>query len=37
MERADVLGMLAERRELNDEIVTGLREATEAFKQTFTA
>ena len=34
-ERPDVLSTLAERKELNDEIVKGLRDATEAFKQTF--
>jgi F-type H+/Na+-transporting ATPase subunit alpha len=34
-ERADLLGELGEKAELTDEIVTGLREAAEAFKQTF--
>ncbi|HUG49323.1 MAG TPA: F0F1 ATP synthase subunit alpha [Candidatus Limnocylindria bacterium] len=36
-ERGELLGTLAERKELSDEIVDGLREATEAFKQTFMA
>ncbi|MEA2676456.1 MAG: F-type H+/Na+-transporting ATPase subunit alpha [Chloroflexota bacterium] len=35
MERADLLKGLGQKPELNDEVVTGLREATEAFKQTF--
>jgi F-type H+/Na+-transporting ATPase subunit alpha len=34
-ERTDLLGELGEKAELTDEIVTGLREAAEAFKQTF--
>ncbi len=36
-ERGDLLQTLGERKELSDEIVDGLREATEAFKQTFLA
>ncbi|HSH21242.1 MAG TPA: F0F1 ATP synthase subunit alpha [Candidatus Caenarcaniphilales bacterium] len=36
-ERPEVLGTLGERKELSDEVVTGLREATEAFKQNFLA
>jgi F-type H+-transporting ATPase subunit alpha len=36
-ERTELLGTLGERKELSDEIVDGLREATEAFKQTFLA
>jgi F-type H+/Na+-transporting ATPase subunit alpha len=36
-ERSELLGTLGERKELSDEIVEGLREATEAFKQTFSA
>ena len=36
-ERSDLLNQLGERRELSDEIVEGLREATDAFKQTFQA
>jgi F-type H+/Na+-transporting ATPase subunit alpha len=36
-ERTDLLRTLGERKELSDEIVTGLREAAEAFKQTFSA
>jgi F-type H+-transporting ATPase subunit alpha len=35
MERADLLKGLGKKPELTDEVVTGLREATEAFKQTF--
>ena len=35
-ERPDVLTTLGAKPELTDEIVSGLREATEAFKQTFT-
>src|SRR5687768_12623162 len=34
-ERADLLSSLGDKKELTDEIVTGLKEATEAFKQTF--
>ena len=34
-ERPDLLGSLGKKPELTDEVVTGLREATEAFKQTF--
>ena len=34
-ERADLLSSLGERKELSDEIVEGLREATESFKETF--
>ncbi len=36
-ERADVLKTLAEKRALDDDIVAGLKDATEAFKETFTA
>jgi F-type H+-transporting ATPase subunit alpha len=36
-ERPEVLGALAERRELSDEIVAGLRDAATAFKETFSA
>src|SRR5687767_3713125 len=36
-ERAELLTTLGDKKELTDEIVNGLREATEAFKQTFTA
>jgi F-type H+/Na+-transporting ATPase subunit alpha len=36
-EHAELLTDLGERRELTDEIVDGLRSATEAFKQTFSA
>ena len=36
-ERPDVLSTLGSKPELSDEIVTSLREATEAFKQTFSA
>ncbi|MEX2546523.1 MAG: F0F1 ATP synthase subunit alpha [Chloroflexota bacterium] len=36
-ERSDLLASLGEKKELTDEIVTGLKEATEAFKETFTA
>jgi F-type H+/Na+-transporting ATPase subunit alpha len=36
-EREQLLGELGERKELTDEIADGLREATEAFKQTFMA
>jgi F-type H+-transporting ATPase subunit alpha len=36
-ERADLLASLGEKKELTEEIVTGLKEATEAFKETFTA
>ncbi|CAN5754499.1 F0F1 ATP synthase subunit alpha [soil metagenome] len=36
-ERGELLSDLGERAELTDEIVKGLREATEAFKQTFLA
>lgn len=34
-ERADLLKGLGEKPELTDDVVTGLREATESFKQTF--
>jgi len=34
-EREDLLKLLGEKKELNDEIVSGLKEATEAFKETF--
>jgi F-type H+-transporting ATPase subunit alpha len=34
-ERGDLLASLGDKRELTDEIVTGLKEATEAFKETF--
>ena len=34
-ERAELLKTLGDKKALNDEIVDGLREATEAFKQTF--
>jgi len=34
-EREDLLKMLGEKKELTDEIVSGLKEATEAFKETF--
>jgi len=34
-ERPDVLNTLEAKPELNDEIVKGLRDATESFKQTF--
>src|SRR5918999_73630 len=34
-ERGELLGGLAERSELTDEVVAGLKDATEAFKQTF--
>jgi F-type H+/Na+-transporting ATPase subunit alpha len=36
-ERSELLATLGERKELTDEIVDGLREAAEAFKQTFNA
>jgi F-type H+/Na+-transporting ATPase subunit alpha len=36
-EHEDVLKTLGAKPELTDEVVTGLREATEAFKQTFSA
>ncbi len=36
-EQADLLKTLGDKRGLTDEIVDGLREATEAFKQTFSA
>jgi F-type H+-transporting ATPase subunit alpha len=36
-ERADLLTALGDKKELTDEIVNGLKEATEAFKQTFGA
>ncbi len=36
-ERADLLPSLGEKQELTDEIVKGLKEATEAFKETFGA
>jgi F-type H+-transporting ATPase subunit alpha len=36
-ERPDVLNTLGAKPELTDEIVTGLREATEAFKPQFIA
>jgi len=36
-ERADLLTSLGEKKELTEEIVTGLKEATEAFKETFGA
>jgi F-type H+-transporting ATPase subunit alpha len=36
-EKPDLLNTLGEKKELNDEIVKGLREATEAFKPQFTA
>jgi F-type H+-transporting ATPase subunit alpha len=36
-ERPDVLTSLGEKKELTDEIVSGLKEATEAFKETFQA
>ncbi|HVM29984.1 MAG TPA: F0F1 ATP synthase subunit alpha [Candidatus Limnocylindrales bacterium] len=36
-ERGELLASLGERRELTDEIVDGLREAAESFKQTFSA
>jgi hypothetical protein len=35
VERPDVLETLEAKPELNDEIVKGLRDATESFKQTF--
>ncbi|MGI8928222.1 MAG: F0F1 ATP synthase subunit alpha [Candidatus Limnocylindrales bacterium] len=34
-ERGDLLASLGEKKELTDEIVSGLKEATEAFKETF--
>jgi F-type H+-transporting ATPase subunit alpha len=34
-ERADLLASLGDKKELTEEIVTGLKEATEAFKETF--
>jgi len=34
-ERSDLLRTLGEKKELTDEVVEGLREATESFKQTF--
>jgi F-type H+-transporting ATPase subunit alpha len=36
-ERADLLRSLAEKKALDDEIVAGLKDATQAFKETFTA
>ncbi len=36
-ERADLLKSLGDKKELNDEIVSGLKDATEAFKETFLA
>jgi F-type H+-transporting ATPase subunit alpha len=36
-ERADLLKTLGDKKELNDEIVSGLKDATEAFKETFLA
>jgi F-type H+/Na+-transporting ATPase subunit alpha len=36
-ERSELIGRLAQENALNDEIVEGLREATETFKQQFTA
>jgi F-type H+/Na+-transporting ATPase subunit alpha len=36
-ERSELLSTLGERRELTDEIVDGLRDAAESFKQTFSA
>ena len=34
-EHAELLSGLGQRNELTDEVVAGLREATESFKQTF--
>ena len=36
-ERSELLTSLADRKALDDEIVAGLKESTEAFKETFTA
>jgi F-type H+-transporting ATPase subunit alpha len=36
-ERTDLLKTLGDKKELNDEIVSGLKDATEAFKETFLA
>jgi F0F1-type ATP synthase alpha subunit len=34
-EREDLLKTLGDKKELTDEVVNGLKEATEAFKETF--